>query len=372
MSCSPSLSLFPLNAVEDEPTFRYDSAAGALTVSTTRRESLVLPRQDGSMPSSPVPAVSANTAEETPSSDAEGDKSDAGEPRPSASTNERVIEIPETTQNKMSSVFANMSTFVSTEFSRIFSSTPEAASVAGSREGSAAPATEGDGASDAPSQPIVAAPLETPAGANAHFPPQLAELDAMYAAVDRPADAVAPHDSDEEVSMKEFMRTQGLLGSLTALVGAAPLALKVELIATIVQLLHMDGRSQAEFRDMAGYDQLARLFDTVTDFDSGPPDTELRIALAKVFDILFAAAIDGRAESVIGNPDAAAVLLTILRDSSQLAVKMAALLCVQDLIAVNALNAAAFDRLGALDVLFNQLEAVRTPSSCPVWRMRCC
>ena len=74
--------------------------------------------------------------------------------------------------------------------------------------------------------------------------------------------------SSEREIIKEFMRVQGALTTLTESIQEAALTVQLDVLETISKLLFKSQRNQAEFRKINGYYFMVNIFDTIPDLSS--------------------------------------------------------------------------------------------------------
>ena len=97
--------------------------------------------------------------------------------------------------------------------------------------------------------------------------------------------------------LKEFMRVQGAISSLTEILKEAAITSvgQYDIFETICKLLFKSQLNQEEFRRMDGYDIFLKLFDDVV-FESMIREKE--VVIKDCFNILFIVAVDGRCDQV--------------------------------------------------------------------------
>ncbi|KAF9110343.1 hypothetical protein BGX27_006475 [Mortierella sp. AM989] len=217
--------------------------------------------------------------------------------------------------------------------------------------------------------------------------------------------------------LKEFMRTQGALRSLMAILSESPsmqqhssisktaqkhslstgtrLATKIDIMETVCKVLFQNSENQLEFRAMDGFTTLLNVFDEiVVPSDSHHPTVEAiningipghlhskglsgeaeyvngseyrrfagtvtskrSLLLRSLLSVFFDLTLDGSTRDMVQNMDAYHFLFRLLLESKQLDVRQHALYTVQDLISLNPLNAVAAWRCGELDMIIGQLR----------------
>eukprot|EP01047_Picozoa_sp_COSAG01_P073718 COSAG01_NODE_12099_length_1801_cov_1.054642_2_plen_395_part_01 len=203
------------------------------------------------------------------------------------------------------------------------------------------------------------------------FPPSHESLQRIYDMCEEQAQTAAelPHDDDddgaaeqdgedqpplldgtEDEMMKELMRMQGVLSTLTNSISEAARSVQLDMMETISRLLMNNPRNQQEFRSANGYFRFLQLLDRVTDYSVA----ENQVFLLDVFDTVFTIALDGSSEREIGNADAMKLLLDLACTSSQPEVRANAVRTLQDLLTVNYANAAVLHSLSG-DVAITKL-----------------
>ncbi len=70
---------------------------------------------------------------------------------------------------------------------------------------------------------------------------------------------------NEEEILKEFMRVQGALTTLTTTLQEAALTVQLDLVETISKLIFQSQENQHEFKKINGYSFFSRLFDSIGD-----------------------------------------------------------------------------------------------------------
>jgi hypothetical protein len=149
-------------------------------------------------------------------------------------------------------------------------------------------------------------------------------------------------NKNEEEILKEFMRVQGALTTLTATLQEAALTVQLDLVETISTLIFKNQKNQSEFRKIDGYSFFSRLFDSVSDFSRKESRLFLEVTddifLIKLhqdcFSLLFTITLDGNKTKRVGNFDALEFLFRIIQYSKQYEVKEQALRCIQVCIAL--------------------------------------
>jgi hypothetical protein len=203
------------------------------------------------------------------------------------------------------------------------------------------------------------------------FPPSHESLQRIYDMCEEQAQTAAelPHDDDddgaaeqdgedqpplldgtEDEMVKELMRMQGVLSTLTNSISEAARSVQLDMMETISRLLLNNPRNQQEFRSANGYFRFLQLLDRVTDYSVA----ENQVFLLDVFDTVFTIALDGSSEREIGNADAMKLLLDLACTSSQPEVRANAVRTLQDLLTVNYANAAVLHSLSG-DVAITKL-----------------
>ena len=156
----------------------------------------------------------------------------------------------------------------------------------------------------------------------------------------------------EEEILKEFMRVQGALSTLTNTLQEAALTVQLDLVETISQLIFKNQENQNEFKKIDGYSFFTRLFDKIHDFSTSK---ESRLFLEDCFSILFTITLDGNKSRRVGNLDALEFLFRICIVSDQLDVKCQAIRCIQDILSLHPLNVVDVLFVGGIDSLFTLL-----------------
>ncbi|KAK9728054.1 hypothetical protein K7432_001370 [Basidiobolus ranarum] len=161
--------------------------------------------------------------------------------------------------------------------------------------------------------------------------------------------------------LKEFMRVQGALLSLTSILNEAAshptiqlnLVSKLDVVETICKLLFRNVENQLEFRRMDGYSVMLKVFDEIIGGGIG----ENEVFLQDCFNILFTIALDGNQDLIVGNLDAFELMFRAAVSSSRIEVRNQAISCIQDIISLNPLNAAAAWKIGGVDILVKLLSS---------------
>jgi hypothetical protein len=177
-------------------------------------------------------------------------------------------------------------------------------------------------------------------------------------------DTLVDTDSASELSLsdklKDFMRVQGALTSLTSMlveVASHPeiqmnRISTLDIIETVCKLIFRNDANQQEFKSIQGYDIIFvvfnQLFADVLD--------ESDVVMQSCFTALFTIAIDGDADMVVGNTDALALVVRATCEATSVAVRMQALYCIQDVLSVNTLNALVCLDLGCWEQLMHVIR----------------
>jgi hypothetical protein len=154
----------------------------------------------------------------------------------------------------------------------------------------------------------------------------------------------------EDEVMKELMRMQGVLSTLTLSISEAARTVQLDMMETISRLLLNNPRNQHEFRTADGYSRFLQLFDRVTDYSA----QENLVFLQDVFDTIFTIALDGNPERVVGNPDAMRLLVDLVCTASSV-VRIHAVRTLNDLLTVNYVNAAVLQTIDGDTALIDLL-----------------
>ena len=158
-----------------------------------------------------------------------------------------------------------------------------------------------------------------------------------------------PGGTEDEV-VKELMRMQGVLSTLTMSISEAARTVQLDMMETISRLLLNNPRNQHEFRTADGYTRFLQLIDRVTDYSA----KENRVFLQDVFDTVFTIAMDGNPERVVGNPDAMRLLVDLACTAASSEVRVHAVRTLHDLLTVNYTNAAVLQSVSG-DTVFIEL-----------------
>eukprot|EP01124_Arcella_intermedia_P001800 TRINITY_DN10986_c0_g1_i1.p1 TRINITY_DN10986_c0_g1~~TRINITY_DN10986_c0_g1_i1.p1 ORF type:complete len:2185 (-),score=538.10 TRINITY_DN10986_c0_g1_i1:11-6337(-) len=158
--------------------------------------------------------------------------------------------------------------------------------------------------------------------------------------------------SSEQSILKEFMRVQGALSTLTESIQEAALTVQLDLLETISKLLFKSQSNQAEFRKINGYYFLIRIFDTIPDLSS----EESHAFLEQAFKLLYPICLDGNVSKRVGNPDALLLLFRVVSGSSHSQVRLHSLSCIQDIISSNPLNVVDIFQIDGIDYLTSALR----------------
>nr|CAG8475672.1 4933_t:CDS:10 [Entrophospora candida] len=162
--------------------------------------------------------------------------------------------------------------------------------------------------------------------------------------------------------LKEFMRVQGALRSLTNILSettsqsAITSTLRFDIVETICKLLFLNSTNQVEFRKMNGYSILLRILDD-DDNISGIDMVDRGYFLKDCFSVFFTLSIDGNKDMIVNNIDVFKLIFRAAASSSQLDVRQSAIKCIQDLISLNCLNAFVGWKIGGVDILINVLDS---------------
>ncbi|CAJ0763127.1 8442_t:CDS:10 [Entrophospora sp. SA101] len=162
--------------------------------------------------------------------------------------------------------------------------------------------------------------------------------------------------------LKEFMRVQGALRSLTNILSettsqpAITSTLRFDIVETICKLLFLNSTNQVEFRKMNGYSILLRILDD-DDSISGIDMVDRGYFLKDCFSVFFTLSIDGNKDMIVNNIDVFKLIFRAAASSSQLDVRQSAIKCIQDLISLNCLNAFVGWKIGGVDILINVLDS---------------
>ncbi|ORY01541.1 hypothetical protein K493DRAFT_334919 [Basidiobolus meristosporus CBS 931.73] len=167
--------------------------------------------------------------------------------------------------------------------------------------------------------------------------------------------------------LKEFMRVQGALRSLTSILNEAAshptiqlnLVSKLDVVETICKLLFRNVENQLEFRRMDGYSVMLKVFDEIIGGGVG----ENEVFLQDCFNILFTIALDGNQDLIVGNHDAFELMFRAAVSSARIEVRKHAVACIQDLISLNPLNAAVAWKIGGVDILMGLLSSAASSGS---------
>ena len=160
--------------------------------------------------------------------------------------------------------------------------------------------------------------------------------------------------TDDSEVLRELMRVQGALATLTSTLKEAALTHvgKLDMVETIGRLLLRNRQSQSEFRGLNGYQLLMRIFDDLVFSNVN----ERQVFLTDCFNLFFIVALDGNESNLVGNLDVFDLLVGFTTSSTKLEVRRQALLCLQDLLSVNTVNVAAITHTNAIPRLFSVLE----------------
>ena len=177
-----------------------------------------------------------------------------------------------------------------------------------------------------------------------------AELALATAQADGSDEATPLLSGTEDEVMKELMRMQGVLSTLTVTISDAARTVQLDMMETISRLLLNNPRNQQEFRTADGYTRFLKLFDRVTDYSA----QDNMVFLQDVFDTLFTIALDGNPERVVGNTDAMRLLVDLVCTASSV-VQIHAVRTLNDLLTVNYVNAAVLQTIDGDTSLINLL-----------------
>ena len=144
----------------------------------------------------------------------------------------------------------------------------------------------------------------------------------------------------EDEIVKELMRMQGVLSTLTLSISEAARTVQVDMMETISRLLLNNPRNQHEFRRADGYSRFLQLLDRVTDYSA----QENKLFVQDVFDTIFTIALDGNPHRVVGNADAMRLLVDLVCTGSSV-VRIHAARTLHDLLTVNYVNAAVLQTI---------------------------
>ncbi|KAF9204679.1 hypothetical protein BGZ49_005001 [Haplosporangium sp. Z 27] len=215
--------------------------------------------------------------------------------------------------------------------------------------------------------------------------------------------------------LKEFMRTQGALRSLMAILREKPtlqsrpnvlkaqkhslstgtrLATKIDIMETICKVLFQNSENQLEFRAMDGFTTLLNVFDEIVipadshqiaetvNINSMPGELHSKghsgeseysagfehrrsttiasskrsLLLKSLLSVFFDLTLDGSTRDMVQNTDAYHFLFRLLLESKELDIRQQALYAIRDLISLNPLNAVAAWRCGEVDMMIGKLR----------------
>ena len=161
---------------------------------------------------------------------------------------------------------------------------------------------------------------------------------------------------DDEL-MKEIMGVQGALTTLTSKLAEAARDVKLDLMSTISKLLRNSKRNQREFKNIEGYGFLREMLDSISDYQS-PASL---MFLKDVFGIMQSIILDGTPEKAVKNLDALELVLRLVSSDCHLEVRRRAVLCVQELLIMNALNVVCVRRVSGFDSLLQGIIRLQMP-----------
>ncbi|CAB4395559.1 unnamed protein product [Rhizophagus irregularis] len=166
-------------------------------------------------------------------------------------------------------------------------------------------------------------------------------------------------NSNNSDMLKEYMRVQGALRSLTSILsegvshsGVTTIS-KLDIIETICKLLFHNTANQAEFRKMDGYTTMLKALDQVLEDGVGERESFLK----DCFNVFFITSLNDNEDKIVGNIDALNLVFRTMVFSSHLDIRQHALNCIQDLITTNCLNAVAAWKVGGVDLLMKMLNS---------------
>eukprot|EP01125_Pyxidicula_operculata_P017207 TRINITY_DN6019_c0_g1_i1.p1 TRINITY_DN6019_c0_g1~~TRINITY_DN6019_c0_g1_i1.p1 ORF type:complete len:2125 (-),score=364.81 TRINITY_DN6019_c0_g1_i1:23-6397(-) len=178
--------------------------------------------------------------------------------------------------------------------------------------------------------------------------------------------SLIPHEDEQSNSereiLKEFMRVQGALSTLTESIQEAAITVQLDLLETISKLLFKSQKNQAEFRKINGYQFLIKIFDTIPDLSS----EEGHKFLEQSFNLLYPICIDGNSNKRVGNQDALVLLFRVVSESSHAQVRLHAIRCIQDIISANPLNVSNILYVKGVETLLSLLIAEGSGACKPI------
>ncbi len=165
-------------------------------------------------------------------------------------------------------------------------------------------------------------------------------------------DADDEDDSDNDEILRELMRVQGALSSLTQVLreAAIPVMGQLDLVETICKLLFRNQQSQVEFKKLDGYALICHVLDQMM---SCAVEDQDQTILNDCFNIFFTIALDGNHDKLVGNFDALELVLSLSTRSSNLPVRQEAIRCLHDFLSVNPRNAVIMMHLRGFENLMN-------------------
>jgi hypothetical protein len=147
-------------------------------------------------------------------------------------------------------------------------------------------------------------------------------------------------DQDSDISkedlLKDFLRAQGALSTITKALHEAAMEVQLDLMETLSILLTNSTKNEKEFRRIEGYQLISELFDRIRDYSSSPKSTKF---LENSFGILRTIILNGKSSNIIGNMHALRLILHIAAHSPQTAVVKMALVTLQDILKLSWENA---------------------------------
>ena len=161
---------------------------------------------------------------------------------------------------------------------------------------------------------------------------------------------------DDEL-MKEIMGVQGALSTLTSKLAEAARDVKLDLMATISKLLRNSKRNQREFKNIDGYGFLREMFDSISDYQSPASQAFLK----DVFGILQGIIVDATPEKAVKNLDALELVLRLVCSECHIEVRRRAVLCVHELLFLNALNVVCIRHVKGFESLQHGAAQLRMP-----------
>lgn len=156
----------------------------------------------------------------------------------------------------------------------------------------------------------------------------------------------------EDEILQELMRVQGALTALTSTLQEAALNEQLDLIDTISRVIFKNQLNQHEFKKIDGYSFFTKIFDRIS-LDS--PSKQSALFLQDCFNILFIITLDGNKNKRVGNLDSLEFMLRIMTSSSHKDIQNQSVLCIQDILAINPLNAVDFYYAKGIDFIFDMV-----------------